>query len=781
MKEDLAEWLQTLYPELMINIDNFMDRLETGVALCKHANNVKRFAADYVQRRQARSKIMTRSTTSSLALPLTTIMDVHYLPLAKPGTFFARDNVHNFISWCRKSLTIIECLLFETDDLIMRKNEKHVILCLLEVARRGAKFGMLAPMLVQMERQIDREIAAEQRLQKESRGTQSELIATDGAGDGDDEESDSELEDEQPMLMYGPMPQIVTNDLKSLDEMVRDLVEKCTCPTQFPMIRVSEGKYRIGDTKVLIFVRILRSHVMVRVGGGWDTLAHYLDKHDPCRCRSQHRTTQGARLVSRPGGADLVGAHVYYDRSPPRTRRNSVNNNPNNSSPQKDYLGPPMNSINRSRSRSPTSGSKNIDRRSVSPSRRSPNMGRNHSLIPPNTRSRSPTPHFVSTQVGKVTQKSSRTRSRSPTPSYIPNTSPKVKNQQPSPNLNTRSRSPTPNLKSSPKHSSATNTSSSHVTSIQIPLDNKVNLVSEASLQISDPTSTDHSDNASEVSDEGYRSLGIIQTTDKTKANRLSYNSQNSVEDAEYNEHPESSETKPEDHLDDIYNDTGLRKTNFSDIYNDSLDKPKITRGRSLEVQMPRSRSNSTDRSNLQETSPFKRSSVVYRSAKPSTNSSKVNNTWNGPKPKQRPSVASDTFSKQSFSRNNTSRGSVRSNYDHNGRRVHSTNSSPTKSPLCQEILKTAETVNDDSQMLEKLKDLLKQYSTLNKEDDDDNLDDLNSWVQNQNDTEQHSQINQKKNPEAKTFTSPRKDLKADAKISKIPAPVFKRSTLNLC
>ena len=25
---------------------------------------------------------------------------------------------------------------------------------------------------------------------------------------------------------------------------------------------------------------------MVRVGGGWDTLQHYLDKHDPCRCRA---------------------------------------------------------------------------------------------------------------------------------------------------------------------------------------------------------------------------------------------------------------------------------------------------------------------------------------------------------------------------------------------------------------------------------------------------------------------------------------------------------------
>lgn len=35
MREDLAEWMNTLYPELMINTDNFMDRLDTGVALCK--------------------------------------------------------------------------------------------------------------------------------------------------------------------------------------------------------------------------------------------------------------------------------------------------------------------------------------------------------------------------------------------------------------------------------------------------------------------------------------------------------------------------------------------------------------------------------------------------------------------------------------------------------------------------------------------------------------------------------------------------------------------------
>jgi len=40
------------------------------------------------------------------------------------------------------------------------------------------------------------------------------------------------------------------------------------------------------NIEILCEMQILRNHVMVRVGGGWDTLAHYLDKHDPCRCSS---------------------------------------------------------------------------------------------------------------------------------------------------------------------------------------------------------------------------------------------------------------------------------------------------------------------------------------------------------------------------------------------------------------------------------------------------------------------------------------------------------------
>lgn len=37
---------------------------------------------------------------------------------------------------------------------------------------------------------------------------------------------------------------------------VREILGRCTCPDQFPMIKVSEGKYRVGDSSLLIFVRV---------------------------------------------------------------------------------------------------------------------------------------------------------------------------------------------------------------------------------------------------------------------------------------------------------------------------------------------------------------------------------------------------------------------------------------------------------------------------------------------------------------------------------------------
>ncbi|KFW09085.1 GAS2-like 2, partial [Eurypyga helias] len=242
MKEDLAEWLKELY-DLDIEVGTFVEALETGAVLCSHANNITHVAEEFARACPSMARHL-RLPAAGVACNLA----------AQPGTFQARDNISNFIQWCRKEMDIKDVLMFETEDLVLRKNEKNFVLCLLELARRAACFGMHAPTLVQMEEEIEEELR--QELDLPPAGT--------------------------PL----PQPPWKPRDLHNLDHMGPHLVSRCTCPIQFPMIKISEGKYRVGDSDTLIFVRILREHVMVRVGGGWDTLEHYLDKHDPCRCTS---------------------------------------------------------------------------------------------------------------------------------------------------------------------------------------------------------------------------------------------------------------------------------------------------------------------------------------------------------------------------------------------------------------------------------------------------------------------------------------------------------------
>ncbi|KAM6403871.1 LOW QUALITY PROTEIN: GAS2-like protein 1 [Rhynochetos jubatus] len=262
MKEDLAEWFNTLY-DLDIQADAFLESLETGCHLCRHANNVNRVALDF-RRRHPEAAVPTSVPRDEVVFQARNVA---------PGSFVARDNVSNFIRWCRRDLGIPDVLMFETNDLVLKKNEKNFVLCLLEVARRGAKFGMLAPVLIQMEEEIEEEMRDQLAY-----GT---LAARRESRDA-----------RAPAYPAGARPGALC-DLRNLDELVREILGCCSCPSQFPMVKVSEGKYKVGDSSTLIFVRVLRSHVMVRVGGGWDTLEHYLDKHDPCRCSSlSHRLPQ---------------------------------------------------------------------------------------------------------------------------------------------------------------------------------------------------------------------------------------------------------------------------------------------------------------------------------------------------------------------------------------------------------------------------------------------------------------------------------------------------------
>ncbi|XP_050620866.1 GAS2-like protein 2 [Macaca thibetana thibetana] len=243
MKEDLAEWLRDLYG-LDIDSTNFLQVLETGLVLCRHANAVTDAALAFLAEAPARAQ----------KIPMPRV-GVSCNAAAQPGTFQARDNVSNFIQWCRKEMGIQEVLMFETEDLVQRKNVKNVLLCLLELGRRAWRFGVAAPTLVQLEEEIEEEVRRELALPP-------------------------------PDPLPPAPPRRQPCHFRNLDQMVQNLVSQCTCPVQFSVVKVSEGKYRVGDSNTLIFIRILRNNVMVRVGGGWDTLGHYLDKHDPCRCTS---------------------------------------------------------------------------------------------------------------------------------------------------------------------------------------------------------------------------------------------------------------------------------------------------------------------------------------------------------------------------------------------------------------------------------------------------------------------------------------------------------------
>lgn len=94
MMEDLAEWLRDLYG-LDINVANFLQVLETGLVLCQHANTVTEAARAFLAEAPAQAQ--------RIPLPRA---GVSCNQAAQPGTFQARDNVSNFIQWCRKEMGV---------------------------------------------------------------------------------------------------------------------------------------------------------------------------------------------------------------------------------------------------------------------------------------------------------------------------------------------------------------------------------------------------------------------------------------------------------------------------------------------------------------------------------------------------------------------------------------------------------------------------------------------------------------------------------------------------
>ncbi|XP_058251804.1 microtubule-actin cross-linking factor 1, isoforms 6/7 isoform X1 [Hemibagrus wyckioides] len=78
-----------------------------------------------------------------------------------------------------------------------------------------------------------------------------------------------------------------TVDVDQINEEVSRQVSQCSCPKRFQVEQVSANRYRFGDSQQLRMVRILRSTLMVRVGGGWTALDEFLVKNDPCRVKGR--------------------------------------------------------------------------------------------------------------------------------------------------------------------------------------------------------------------------------------------------------------------------------------------------------------------------------------------------------------------------------------------------------------------------------------------------------------------------------------------------------------
>lgn len=255
IREDIAEWLSRLLGT-DLQEDHLFDSLQTGTLLCQAACIICQKAS---KASATENWSPTHSTSLSPKCRCSTLPNPpRYFPHAHPGSFLARDNAANFISWCR-ALGVQETCMFESEGLVLQREPRNVLLCLLEVARIAVRYGVSPPELVRLEKDIEHGEMKRKKLLQDQNCENTPFVKT------------------PPSLNWKKRAKVV-----ELDRAVHKIVDNSVFRGLVDIERIGEGRYRVESK--LVFIRMLRDrHVMVRVGGGWDTLEHYLSTHDSIR------------------------------------------------------------------------------------------------------------------------------------------------------------------------------------------------------------------------------------------------------------------------------------------------------------------------------------------------------------------------------------------------------------------------------------------------------------------------------------------------------------------
>uniref|UniRef100_A0A8C3KU52 Dystonin n=1 Tax=Chrysolophus pictus TaxID=9089 RepID=A0A8C3KU52_CHRPC len=145
-------------------------------------------------------------------------------------------------------------------------------------------------------------------------------------------------------------------DADKIEDEVTRQVAKCKCAKRFQVEQIGDNKYRFflgnqfGDSQQLRLVRILRSTVMVRVGGGWMALDEFLVKNDPCRAKGRTNVELREKFILADGASQSMAAFRPRGR---RSRPSSRGASPNRSTSLSSQAAAPPQAVATSTPKTP--------------------------------------------------------------------------------------------------------------------------------------------------------------------------------------------------------------------------------------------------------------------------------------------------------------------------------------------------------------------------------------------------------------------------------------------